>query len=581
MAEWYAPEDMEVLLRDGFPQALQLGIWRGESRIRGGDDRLIPIEESIFVLTDENNQPEAAAIMATDITARKRAEAEIRRRAIQLQAVAEVGAQVTTILDADELLWTVANLAKDRFDVYHAHIYLLDETGDDLVLAAGAGEAGQQMVAAGHRISASHERSLVARAARERQSVSVNNVRHVPDFLPNPLLPLTRSELAIPMVVGEQVIGVLDVQASQADRFSEEDARVLETLTAQIAIAVQNARSFASEREERELSDALRATAAAISGTLKFEEVLEQILLYARRVVPHDASDIMLIDGSMARIVRSWGYPEDLAESLLALRFDISQIPHMQEIIRTRQPFIISDTALYPGWIVSPKSAWIRSHIVAPIQAEGEVIGFLDLDSATPGAFTPDSAARLQAFADQAAAAISNARAYAQVQETERALEGQFAFLQNLIDNIPNPVFYKSTNGAYLGCNRSFSEFVGLPTRDIIGKTANEIFPLEQAEVYNQKDIELFREPALQVYEASISFADGSLRDVVFNRAPFLDASGEVAGLVGVMLDVTDRNRAEAEIRRRAVELRTVAEVGAQVTTILEVDQLLWTVSIW
>ncbi|RPI92796.1 MAG: GAF domain-containing protein, partial [Chloroflexi bacterium] len=348
---------------------------------------------------------------------------------------------------------------------------------------------------------------------------------------------------------------------------------------AQIAIAVQNARSFASEREERDLSDALRATAAAISSTLKFEDVLEQILRYARRVVPHDASDIMLIDGSMARIVRSSGYADELADSVLRLRFDIDQIPHMQEIIETRQPFIIPDTAQYPGWIVTPESAWIRSHIVAPIEAEGEVIGFLDLDSATPGAFTPDSAARLQAFADQAAAAISNARAYAQVQETEKALEGQFAFLQNLIDNIPNPIFYKGTNGAYLGCNRAFSEYVGIPTQEIIGKTAFDVFPPEQAEIFHQKDIELFREQALQVYDANIPFADGTLRDVVFNRAPFLDTSGEVAGLVGVMLDVTDRNRAEAEIRRRAVELQTVAEVGAQVTTILEVEELLWTVS--
>ncbi len=187
---------------------------------------------------------------------------EAQRFAAELQTVAQVGAQVTTILDVDQLLQTVANLVKDQFHLYHAHVYLLDSSSEYLLLAAGAGEAGRQMVASGHRISASHERSLVARAARERQSVIVNDVRAVPDFLPNPLLPQTRSEMAIPLLVGNTVIGVADVQAAEVDRFSEEDARVLGTLASQIAVAVQNARLF-SESSQRlsiiENSDSLIA----------------------------------------------------------------------------------------------------------------------------------------------------------------------------------------------------------------------------------------------------------------------------------------------------------------------------------
>ena len=137
-------------------------------------------------------------------------------RTKDLATVAEVGTATATILEVDELLQAVVDLSKERFNLYHSHIYLLDESGENLVLASGAGEPGRQMVAEKRSIPLDSEQSLVARAARERQGVTVNDVTQSPDFLPNPLLPDTRSELAVPMIVGGNVIGVFDVQSDQA-----------------------------------------------------------------------------------------------------------------------------------------------------------------------------------------------------------------------------------------------------------------------------------------------------------------------------------------------------------------------------
>ncbi|MCS6909010.1 MAG: GAF domain-containing protein [Anaerolineales bacterium] len=174
---------------------------------------------------------------------------QAQKRATELATVAEVSAAAAAARDPNVLLQTMVDLTKSRFGLYHAHVYLLNQPGDMLVLAAGAGEAGARMLAQGWSIPLNHPHSLVARAARTRQGVVSNDVRQEPDFLPNPLLPETRAEMAIPLIVGAQVLGVLDVQSERVGRFTPEDVQIQMTLAAQIAIALQNARSF--EQTER------------------------------------------------------------------------------------------------------------------------------------------------------------------------------------------------------------------------------------------------------------------------------------------------------------------------------------------
>lgn len=186
-------------------------------------------------------------------------EQRVAERTRALTTVSEISTAASTILEINTLLQEVVNLSKERFGLYHSHIYLLDEAGENLVLASGAGEVGQQMVAQGRSIPLELERSLVARAARERQGVTVNDVTQEPDFLPNPLLPDTHAELAVPMMVGEKVIGVFDVQSEQVGRFGEADIAIQTTLAAQIASAIQNARSYTEVQQNQELlSDALK-----------------------------------------------------------------------------------------------------------------------------------------------------------------------------------------------------------------------------------------------------------------------------------------------------------------------------------
>lgn len=189
----------------------------------------------------------------TDITERKRAQELIARQARELATVADITTRMASILEPHELLQTASDLVKEGFELYHAHLYLVDPQGNNLDLAAGAGLVGQKMVAAGWRISMAAPHSLVAQAARERTGVIVNDVRTEPDFLPNELLPQTAAEMAVPLIAGGSVLGVLDVQSEQAGRFSQADVAIFTSLAGQIAIALQNARQYQQVRESEEL----------------------------------------------------------------------------------------------------------------------------------------------------------------------------------------------------------------------------------------------------------------------------------------------------------------------------------------
>lgn len=131
---------------------------------------------------------------------------------------------------------------------------------------------------------------------------------------------------------------------------------------------------------------------------------------------------------------------------------------------------------------------------------------------------------------------------------TERALSNQLQFLQVLIDAIPAPIFYKDAEGIYSGCNRAFEAFLGKPREEIVGRSVYGVSPGPQARVYHEKDMELMHQRGHQVYESSVVYADGTLHDVIFNKAAYETKDGQLGGLIGVILDITERKALEREL---------------------------------
>jgi len=207
----------------------------------------------------------------------RRSQIELDKRAQELAAVAEISTISSQELDIQKMLETVVQLTQRKFGYYHAHVFTFDENTEHLkIVACGWKEGDEHEGTHGAtEIPLMQEQSLVARAARARKSVIVNDVSNEPGWLPNPLLPDTASELAVPLVVGDQLLGVLDVQSDRLNAFTDEDANIQTTLASQVATALQNAQSFAKAQMQAQRESALNVISQKIQSATTVEAVLQ------------------------------------------------------------------------------------------------------------------------------------------------------------------------------------------------------------------------------------------------------------------------------------------------------------------
>jgi signal transduction histidine kinase len=217
----------------------------GQLVVEDDGERPLTTEEESF-LQSVSEQVAEALEAARLFEQTQVALAEQERLSSELATVAQVSTAASTILEAEALLQAAVDLAQISFNLTHAHIYLYDRDNKMLALRAGAGDTGRLMTLEGRNLDLNAS-SLVARAARDREGALSNDVQKTLEFVPHPMLASTRSELAIPMIVGGSLIGVLDLLSDQADRFSEQDTGIFNTLASQVAVAVQNAQLYAEQ----------------------------------------------------------------------------------------------------------------------------------------------------------------------------------------------------------------------------------------------------------------------------------------------------------------------------------------------
>ena len=193
---------------------------------------------------DENN----VFCVARDITERKKSEEAIRRRNEYLAASAEISRLVTSTLDLNSIFARTVNLITERFNFYHAGIFIVEETGFNAVLREATGRAGAEMKERKHTLQL-NEKSIVGKVTLDGQAVVANDVTINPLHKVNPLLPETRAEAALPLRIGNRVIGAIDIQSKTVNAFTEDDIAVLQSLADQVAVAIDNARSFELSQE--------------------------------------------------------------------------------------------------------------------------------------------------------------------------------------------------------------------------------------------------------------------------------------------------------------------------------------------
>lgn len=326
-----------------------------------------------------------------------------QRRAIQLQTAAEIARDTSGTLEVDELLAHAINLIRDRFDFYHASVFLLDDSGETAVVRESTGEAGRQMKAQRHSLKVG-SKSIVGYVTSAGEPLVVNDVTADPTHRFNPLLPDTRAELGIPLKVGSKILGALDVQSTRPFAFRQDDIEILQVLADQLAVAVSNAELFGKAQESLAQHRLMHhvTTVAAASGSL--DEALSSAV-QGLRVTLGDRVAIMLLDNDkrILRVEASAGYDEEV----LGLQVKVGE-GITGWVAEQREPALIADVTKDSRYVSG--SANVRAEIAVPLIYRGEPLGVLNVESDTPNAFDEHDLDILGTLAGSLAAIIVNAR---------------------------------------------------------------------------------------------------------------------------------------------------------------------------
>jgi PAS domain S-box-containing protein len=475
--------------------------------------------------------PEAEKLIAIQTQLLHQANLKLDRRALQLQAAADVSRATGSILDPDELIHQVVELTRERFGLYYVGLYLVDQTdgsGKWAVLRAGTGETGRQMVAHGRRIEVGGD-SMVGWCIANRQSRLEEDVSEESARLKNPLLTATRSKLALPLISRGQAIGAMTIQSAQPDAFADDDITTLQTMADQLANAIENARLFS---ELKRAQEALAEHARQLEETTTFlDSVVENVPLM---FFVKEATDLRWVRWNKAGAATI-----GLSREELIGKTDYDVFPKDEADFFTRQ----DREALTSGKLVDTPEE--------PVHTRHKGVRLLH----TLKVPILDAEGKPQYLLGLSEDVTERKRAEEEASRTR-------AFLDSVIENIPLFVFVKNASDlSVVLWNRAGAETVGYSREEMIGKNDYDFFTREEADFFRARDLEVLASRSLQeTLEEPIHTRHMGVRLLHTLKVPILDADGKPQYLMGISEDITERKLAEEEANRNRAFLDSVVE---------------------
>jgi GAF domain-containing protein/HAMP domain-containing protein len=355
-------------------------------------------------------------------------EERIQARTEQLQTSAEVGRTAASVLEPDEVLRQVVNLISDRFGFYYAAVFIVDSSGRYAVLREATGAAGRTLKEQHHQLEVSGQ-SMVGYAITRRQPRIALDVGEDAVRFANPLLPDTRSEIALPLMVGDQVLGALDVQSTQAAAFDEASAAVLQSMADQIAIAWNNALSYAETEATARRSRALFAASSEV-GQLKADlaATIQSTVRAAAETLDYDPWCVLTLNEIRTMLIplASYNWPQATAT------LDIQAQPDHPLVACLEQGTELFITEADDARLSPLSSAGVNSLISVPIKTREAVVGVLAFSRAQGSALADGDLEVGRSLANLIAVAIENhalletsQRTLRELDEINRTLTGQ------------------------------------------------------------------------------------------------------------------------------------------------------------
>lgn len=377
-------------------------------------------EEVVGVLSVQSFQPHAYGTSETRILSAMGNQAamalqkallyeNMRKRARQLETIQEVSRQVAALIELDQVFKGVVDLIRENFDYYYVTIYTTDAQRRRISFQASS-KADQQQVAE----DVAWGQGLIGWVAEHGQSVTVNNVESDTRYRCVKALEETRSEMAVPLIVDGEPVGVLDVQSDQVDAFGSDDLFILETLGQQVALAIQKARLYEAERQQAWLSTALLQVAEVANRVSDMDDVLSTIVRLVPLLVGVDRCAVLLREPASGVFVpaKTYGLDPEQRASFESRQFRPEEMPALVQMEAAPAPILVNlerdPHLIAPGLA---REFQIQEIVFLPLLAQGELLGVILVGYAgLAHTFSERMIEMLSGMANQASTVIHNAR---------------------------------------------------------------------------------------------------------------------------------------------------------------------------
>lgn len=339
---------------------------------------------------------------------------DLRRRANQLSLIAEVSKSVSSSLDLHTLMRNVAALIHERFGYPHVHLFTVHQNRRLITCVAGSGERADE--SRGYTLPLDDAQGIIPWVARHGQTILAGDVKKDPRYRPSPFPPAnTRSELCVPLLYDEEVVGVLDIQSDRVNAFTDDDRLIFEAVADNIATAIHNADLYRSEQWRRQVGESLREVAGLVSANVGVDDVLEAVLDELDRNLPVDISAIWLFDNDELYLAACRNCDEDLLEQTLYDNADAYE--NLLTALYSETPIIRKPTD--PPWVTGIAAGFDANYsaLAVPLRIGNQPLGVITLAHHTPGRYGHEAQSMTMTFAGYAAVAIENARLYDTAQE--------------------------------------------------------------------------------------------------------------------------------------------------------------------
>jgi phosphoserine phosphatase RsbU/P len=344
-----------------------------------------------------------------------------RERSELLDFLLEVSAVTSETLDLDKLLANVAEIVKKVIDCELFAILLYTDRSQELRIRFALGHRPEIV----NNLALTLQDGITGAAAALREPVLVGDVRNDPRYLSS--IDAVRTEMAVPMIARRKLVGVIDVQSTRLNAYTEYDRTLLRLIATRVAVAIDNARLYRRVDRNNRTLRTLSAISSEISLILDLDELLAKISTSVRGLINFDAFSVLLVDDEQRALRHRF-----------SIRYDelvnIDNIPLGKGVTgaaaESREAIRVQDTSKDPRYIASHPG--IRSEIAVPLIVRDRVVGVMDLENDKIGFFTDEHVRTLTLLAPQIANSLENARLYQEVADRERRMESDLKAASDL-----------------------------------------------------------------------------------------------------------------------------------------------------